>query len=146
MLSNTEKELDCSEILGESTNGYEYTYNHMSYNMSIGMHCTYEDNRTDDVYFKVYNAFDPEFATKCCRIKILKAVYKNRPIDSSKDEFILSDNDKISLMRILHDKFDDDNTVWEHIVKTCLVFTKENKKMQRLLKKSLHKIPDYTKL
>lgn len=146
MLSNTEKEIDCSEILGESTNGFEYTYSFMAYNMSIGMHCMFEDNRTDDVYFKVYNSSYPELATKCCRVKILKARYKNRPVDAIKEDYILSYTDKLFLILMLQAKFDDNDTVWEYIVKRCLAFTKGNKKMQRLLKKSLHKMPDYTDL
>lgn len=138
---------NCSNILGETETDIGCVYSSKRLNMSIYIH----SKETDDLYIKVFNSYNAQTADKCCRIKIFKAKYKNRPYDDYRDEYILNEKEKENLVNILNSNNSSlfgtiDDTLWNCIIKDFLIYNYKNKKMKKLLLNAINNIPDYKNL
>ena len=85
-----DRRFNCSKILGETYEFSECISIDRDFNLSIYIH--FETKYKDDFYFKVFNDVDFIKATKCCRIKIFKSMYKKQQIDDSMSFFILNED------------------------------------------------------
>ena len=74
-----DRRFNCSKILGETYEFSECISIDRDFNLSMYIH--FETKYKDDFYFKVFNDVDFMKATKCCRIKIFKSMYKKQQID-----------------------------------------------------------------
>lgn len=117
-------------------------------NISIYLH---RIENSDDIYLKVFNNMHTQYATECCRIKMFKNKYKDKPDDDPMENFVLTDDQKKIILELLKTPFDyglyeeEIYTPWEYAIKTYIHFGC-NKKVRRLFNKYKNKIPDYTKL
>ena len=139
-----DKRFNCSKILGENYESSECISIDRDFNLSIYIHC--ETKCKDDFYFKVFNDVDFMKATKCCRIKIFKSMYKKQQIDDSMSFFVLSEEQKRRLNSIFAGKHSFyDTTVWRHMINSFYMFS-DDTRIKRMLKNIINKIPDYRNL
>ena len=139
-----DRKLNCSKMLGENNELIECISESKEYNLSIYIHCI--TRYQDDFYFKVFNDIRFAKATKCCRIKIFKSLYKNNQPDDTLPMLILNDEEKKEIVQMLNKQhWYSGKTVWNHMIKRFFDFSK-NDKIKRKLKNIENKIPDYTKL
>ena len=139
-----DRRFNCSKILGETYEFSECMSIDRDFNLSIYIH--FETKYKDDFYFKVFNDVDFMKATKCCRIKIFKSMYKKQQIDDSMSFFILNEDQKIRIMKILINRHSFyDTTVWKHMINSFYTFS-DDAKIKRTLKNIMNKIPDYMNL
>lgn len=139
---------NCSDILKENTNDIGCVYSSIESNMSIYIH----SKESDDLYLKIFNSHRLETATKCCRVKLFKSKYKEKPSDDYLPDYILNESEKENLINILNGQnsslfgYLENCTLWEKIIKDFLLYNHNNSKIKKLLSKAYKNIPDYTKL
>lgn len=150
LINNLNNMYCCSSKLGETYNNIlQCVSSNAIDNISIYLH---HIENSDDIYFKVFNDADPQYATKCCRIKLFKIKYKNKPDDDCLDNFVLSDDQKKIIIQMLQTPFDygiyeekEIYTPWEYAIRTYK-HSGCNKKVRRLFNKYKNNMPDYTRL
>lgn len=149
MMNNLDMMYCCSTKLKENYNNILVCLvNDIKSNISIYMH---RIENSDDIYLKVFNSTGADNPTKCCRLKMFKNKYKDKPDDDHMEDFVLTDDQKKIIVELLKTPFDyglheeEIYTPWEYAIRLYMHFG-YNKKVRRLFNKYKNKIPDYTKL
>lgn len=147
MFDKLNKLYNCSEKLGENTESITCIYVDNKNNLSLYVHFWHTNNITDDLYIKVFNNCNIELATQCCRLKIFKTKYKQKPDDDFLDNYELTYSDKKRITHILENENIFGQNVWNFIIDRYMqCIGKRNNKTRKLLNKYKDKIPNYTKL